>query len=82
MGESPSDQVGNGFGCSHIFSCPFATPLQAELIRAIDASSPGGGLTTALVWSWVGQGAELELTGRWQGGLDARRAAMLAIYQV
>ena len=53
---------------------------QADLLQALDASCEG--LTTSLVRTWSGPEASLELRGRWKGGLEARRMAMLAVYQV
>ena len=57
------------------------TSIQAaDLLRALDASCEG--LTTSLVRTWSGPEASLELRGRWKGGIEARRMAMLAVYQV
>ena len=53
---------------------------QADLLQALDTSCEG--LTTSLVRTWSGPEASLELRGRWKGGLEARRMAMLAVYQV
>jgi hypothetical protein len=39
-------------------------------------------VTTTVTRSWEGSDAWLELTGTWPRGSEARRLAMLAVYQV
>jgi hypothetical protein len=60
------------------------TTSQAQLLQMLDSAGSSNGqpsLTTSLVRSWVGKGASLEMSGRWEGGLEARQMAMLAVYQ-
>lgn len=52
----------------------------ADLLDLIDAS--GNGLTTTISRSWDCTGAGLALEGQWHGCSEARRMAMLAVYQV
>lgn len=58
------------------------TPLlrPADLLDLIDAS--GNGLTTTVSRSWDCTSAGLSLQGEWRGCAQARRMAMLAVYQV
>jgi hypothetical protein len=53
---------------------------QVDLLSALDKM--GVGVATTITRTWEASGAELQLKGTWSQHPEARRMAMLAVYQV
>jgi hypothetical protein len=54
--------------------------LQVDLLSLIDSS--GNGIRTSIQRSWDSTAVQLSLRGTWSATPQARKMAMLAVYQV
>ena len=59
---------------------PANKQTQADLLEAIDQM--GAGVRVSVTRQWEGRDAWLEVKGEWEKCEEARKAAMLAVYQV